>query len=61
MDVKVINLHDASHEMADCHYNDLLEIGDPSTLGNVLPADEWQPIALSYTSGTYNNSSAEQI
>jgi len=40
--------------IGDCEYEDLLESGDPEFRWN-LPEDEWQAIALGYTSGTTGN------
>jgi fatty-acyl-CoA synthase len=39
---------------ADLEYEDFLGAGDPGFAGT-LPADEWAPIALNYTSGTTGN------
>lgn len=40
--------------LGDLTYEDLLEQGDPAWEG-LSPRDEWQPIALNYTSGTTGN------
>lgn len=50
---------DVGHLLGGCSYQDLLDQGDAAELGvdssDYLPADEWDAIALNYTSGTTGN------
>lgn len=54
----VIDIDDADCEEAECigdlEYYDLLAEGDPNFQGNLIH-DEWQALALNYTSGTTGN------
>jgi fatty-acyl-CoA synthase len=60
MDAKprVIDIADAAmpdgRNIGEIEYEDFLSGGDPSQPW-ILPTDEWQPIALNYTSGTTGN------
>jgi fatty-acyl-CoA synthase len=47
-------LHDDAERVGALDYEDFLAEGDPSAPG-LLPTDEWQAIALNYTSGTTGN------
>ena len=50
---------DVGHLLGDCSYQDLLDQGDAAELSvdssDYLPANEWDAIALNYTSGTTGN------